>query len=74
MTTIMIPKKEYRELVETKLRYDYLRRIIEEDIFASPPIRDIREIIKSFGATEKYNQKFLKSLEKGLGRSSYFKK
>lgn len=73
MVTITIPKKEYQELLEKKLRYEYLRQIMSENIFASPPTRNIKEIIGAFKATRKYNQKFTKSLERGLGRSSYFK-
>ena len=73
MSTITISKKEYQELIEKKFRYDYLRQIIEEDIFSSPPTLDIKEILTAFKKTKKYNQKFLKSLEKGLNRSSYFK-
>ena len=72
MSTVTISKKEYQELIEKKLRYEYLREIIEEDIFSSPP-RDIKEILSAFKKTKKYNQKFLKNLEKGLNRSSYFK-
>lgn len=74
MSTITIPKKEYKELVEKKFRYEYLRQIMEEDIFASPPTRNIKEITAAFKKTGLYNQKFIKSLEKGLSRSAYFKK
>lgn len=70
--TITIPKREYQELLEKKFRYEYLRQIIEEDIFASPPTKNSEEVIKAFRQTKLYNQKFLKSLEKGLKRSSYF--
>jgi phage pi2 protein 07 len=72
MATITIPKKEYQELIEKKFRYEYLRQIIEEDIFSSPPTRSIKEVLKAFKGTKKYSQQFLKSLEKGLSRSSYF--
>lgn len=74
MNTITISKKEYQELIEKKLRYEYLHQIIEEDIFAPPPTKKIKEIIKAFGQTNLHSKKFLKSLEKGLGRSSYFRK
>ncbi|KPJ56347.1 hypothetical protein AMJ49_05080 [Parcubacteria bacterium DG_74_2] len=73
MATISIPKKQYNELVDKALRYEYLRQIMKENIFASPPVRDTKKIIKSFKETGKYNQKFLQSLEKGLKRSLYFK-
>jgi len=72
MATITISKKEYRELLEKKMRYEYLRFIIDGDIFASPPIRNKRKIIDSFRATKRYNRKFLSSLKRGLERSTHF--
>ncbi len=74
MSAITIPKKEYQRLVDKAFRYEYLRQIMEEDIFASPLIRDVEKIIKEFKKTNLYNEKFLKSLEYGLKNSSYFKK
>lgn len=73
MQTVTISKKEYEELIEKKLRYEYLHQIIEEDIFSPPPTKDAKEIIEAFQKTGLYNQKFIVSLEKGLKRSSYFK-
>jgi len=73
MATVTISKKEYQRLLERALRYEYLRQLLEEDIFAPPPTKNIKEIIKAFRATKRYNQKFLQSLAKGLKRSSYFK-
>lgn len=73
MVTITISKKEYKKLLEKAFRYEYLRQILEEDIFLSPPIKDTSQIIKEFRATKKYNKKFLAGLAKGLKRSSYFK-
>jgi hypothetical protein len=73
MQTVTISKKEYQELIEKKLRYEYLHQIIEEDIFSSPPTKDVKKIIKAFQETGLYNRKFIDSLEKGLKRSSYFK-
>ncbi len=73
MVTVTIPKKEYQRLAEKAMRYEYLRQILEEDIFVSPPTKNQKEIIKEFKKSGLYNQKFLKSLDKGLGRSSYFR-
>ena len=73
MNTVTIPKKEYKELVETRMRYDFLRSTIEDDIFSPPPTKNTNAIIKNFKATGKYSAKFLESLAKGLSRSSYFK-
>jgi len=73
MQTVTITKKEYEELIEKKLRYEYLHQIIENDIFSPPPTKDIKEVINAFKKTGIYNQKFIDSLEKGLKRSPYFK-
>lgn len=77
MDTITIPKKEYKKLVEERdslrMRYDYLRSTIQDDVFSPPPTKSARAVIKGFKATGKYNEKFLESLKKGLARSSYFK-
>lgn len=74
MATITIPKREYQRLIEKAFRYEYLRQIMEEDIFTLPPVRDVKRIIREFKKTNLYNEKFLKSLEQGLKRSSYFRK
>lgn len=73
MVTITVPKKEYQRLLDKAFRYEYLRQILEEDIFASPPTKNIKKIIQTFEKTKLYNQKFLERLEKGLKRSSYFR-
>ncbi|QQG44997.1 MAG: hypothetical protein HYW89_03255 [Candidatus Sungiibacteriota bacterium] len=73
MSVITIPKKEYRILLDAKLRYEYLRQVMEKDIFSPPPTKKITEVLGAFRATKKYNQKFLKSLGRGLRRSSYFR-
>lgn len=73
MQTVTITKKEYDELIEKKLRYEYLHQIIENDIFSQPPTRDIKKVINAFKKTGIYSQEFIDSLEKGLKRSSYFR-
>lgn len=71
MNTVTISKREYKDLVDARLRYEYLRQIVEGDLF-SPPPRSIKEILGAFRSTGRYNSKFLRSLERGLRRSSYF--
>ncbi len=73
MENIIISKKRYQELLDKALRYEYLRRIMEEDIFAPPPTKDIEKIIRAFEKTGIYSKEFLRSLKRGLRRSSYFK-
>jgi hypothetical protein len=74
MTTIVLPKKEYETLLDKALRYDFLRQTMASNVFQAPPTRNKKEIISAFKQTGLYNQAFLKSLKKGLSRSSYFKK
>lgn len=72
MGTVTIPKKEYKKLVEQRMRHRYVRSISLGDIFSPPLSRSIGEIISAFKDAGKYSVKFLKELEKGLRRSSYF--
>jgi hypothetical protein len=74
MSTITISKKTYKELLEKKLRYERMREVLEEDIFGPPPTRKAKEVVAAFRDIGKYNAGFLKSLERGLRQSSYFKK
>ena len=75
MDTITLPQKEYQKLLEKAFRYDYLTELVKdrENIFTSPPTRSVKEAIKSFRATKLYSPDFLRSLAKGLKRSSYFR-
>ena len=73
MITVTISKKEYQHLLDRTLRYEYLQSILQKNIFSPPPTRDARKVVKAFRATKKYNKNFLESLQRGLGRSSYFK-
>lgn len=73
MATITIPKKEYEELVEKRVKYEWLKEIIEGNTFSSPPTKNALEVMAAFKATKKYNSKFLKSLANGLKQSSYFR-
>lgn len=74
MATVTISKKEYQKLVEKALRYEYLRQGLQEDIFSPPPTQNSKTIVKNFRATGLYTEEFLRSLERALKRSSYFKK
>jgi hypothetical protein len=74
MVTITIPKKEYQKLLDKALRYEYLRQMMEKDLFSPPPTKNVGEIISAFKGAKKYNRQFIGALEKGLKRSPYFKK
>lgn len=39
---------------------------------ASPPVKDAKTVTTAFRKTGKYTERFMKGLEKGLRRSSYF--
>ena len=73
MVTVTIPKKEYEELVEKRVKYEWLKQIIEGNTFASPPIKNANEVLAAFKSTKKYSRAFLESLKVGLKRSSYFR-
>ena len=73
METITISKKEYKQLTEKAMRYDFLRIAMEKDLFASPP-KNSSKIINEFKKTGLYNQEFIESLENGMKRSKYFNK
>ena len=73
MDKVTVSKKEYQKLIDKALRYEYLRQILKEDFFSSPPTKDSKEVIKEFRDSGKYNKDFIKSLSIGLKRSSYFK-
>ena len=74
MQKVTISKEEYNTLLASKLKYEYLQQIIKDDLFSSPPTKDPDVVIAAFLETGKYSKAFLKGLEKGLKRSSHFKK
>lgn len=73
MNTVTISKKEYKKLVEQKMRYEYVRSVLRDDIFSPPPSRSVGEVIAAFKDAGKYSVRFLKGLEKGLRRSPHFR-
>ena len=73
MATVTIQKKEYQELIEKKMKYEYLRQVVEGDVFSAPVIKDRKEIIKAFKKSNLHNKSFIASLQKGLRRSAYFR-
>lgn len=72
INTITISKKKYENLVEKSHYYDFFRKALKENIFCPPQEKNVEEVIKAFKKTKKYSIDFIKSLEKGLKRSSYF--
>jgi len=74
MSTITISKAKYQELKNKAEAYERIARFIEGDLFSPPPSKSATKIMEKFKKTGRYNLQFLKSLEKGLARSSRFKK
>lgn len=70
--SITLTKREYDDLLDAKLRFEFLRHTLEDDVFSPPPTRDAQEVVSAFKATGKYSQPFLERLEQGLKRSSHF--
>ena len=73
MSTITISKMKYEALRRRASAYDKLIAVARDEVFSSPPTRDVNEIMRDFRATKKYSPAFLKSLKMGLLRSPYFK-
>lgn len=72
MNTVTISQNEYNDLLNAKIRFKYLRHLFEEDFMSPPSTKSIKDIIKAFKQTGKYNKEFINSIEKGLKRSTYF--
>lgn len=70
--TVSIPRNEYRELRQIARRFELLRRLVEFDTFAKPPVRNVNRVMREFRKTGRYSEPFLQSLERGLRESSYF--
>ena len=68
----MLTKREYEDLLDAKLRFEFLRHTLTDDIFSPPPTRNAGEVVSAFRAIGKYSEPFLERLEQGLARSSHF--
>ena len=73
-STITISKIEYQRLHRVAQKYELVRKVLSQDLFAAPATKNIKKIIKDFKARGRYNQKFLRSLSLGLKESDYFKR
>jgi len=65
MVTVTISKKEYQKLLKKAFLYEYLRQVLKEDIFSPPPAKDVKQVIRSFKTTNKYNKNFLAVWKEG---------
>lgn len=73
---VTITKEKYGELLEKAERFEFVQKIIfsMDPFFQKPPTRNIPTIMKEMKKVGKYSSAFLKSIENGLKKSSYFSK
>ncbi len=70
MTTVTLPKTEYKQLKQQAEAYRKFAARFFEAVLQDP----VGEVVEDFRNTNLYSKGFLKNLEKGLRRSSYAKK
>ena len=71
MSTVTITKTQYHALKERADAYVRIASAARNELFTSPPVRSVKATIRAFRKTGKYNEAFLKSLERGLRESSF---
>ena len=74
MVTITLPKIEYLNLKKRAEAFDRMVAGVNPDLFYVPVEKSRKKIISDFSKTKLYSKEFLKSLEEGLKRSSFFAK
>jgi len=74
MVTVTLPKIEYLNLKKRAEAFDKMIAGINPSFFFIPLEKSRKKIISEFSRTKLYNREFLKSLEKGLKRSTFFAK
>ena len=72
MVTITLPKIEYLDLKKRAEAFDKMVAGINPSFFFTPVEKSRKRIISDFSKTKLYSKEFLKDLEKGLKRSSFF--
>lgn len=74
MSTITLPKIEYLNLKKRAEAFDKMVAEINPNFFFVPVEKSRKKIISEFSKTKLYSKEFVKDLEKGLRRSSFFTK
>ncbi|KKR78440.1 MAG: hypothetical protein UU24_C0037G0012 [Candidatus Nomurabacteria bacterium GW2011_GWA2_40_9] len=74
MSTVTLPKIEYMSLKTRAEAFDKMVAHINPNFFFVPTEKSRKKIISEFSQTKLYNKKFLKSLNNGLERSTFFTK
>ena len=69
-----ITKEKYLELCEKAKRFEFIQKLAfdTDSLFQKPASRNVSTVIKEMKKTQKYNESFLKSIQNGLKKSSYF--
>ncbi len=74
MVTVTLLKVEYLNLKKRAEAFDKIISEINPGLLFVPAEKSRKKIISDFSKTKLYNKEFLKSLNKGLKRSSFFTK
>ncbi|MDO8581637.1 MAG: hypothetical protein Q7S16_02065 [bacterium] len=74
MRTIEIPVREYTLLKKKAHAFETILYFVRmrPEFFEIPPVRSRKKIMSAFRETGKYSSDFLRSLQKGLQRSTFF--
>ena len=73
-SNVTLTKVEFNDLKSRAEAYDQILSLVQKEIAVTPPERSVKKIITEFKKVDQYSKDFLKSLEHGLKRSSYFTK
>ena len=74
MATVTLRKIEYINLKKRAEAFDKIIAGVNPSFFFVPTEKSRKKIISEFSRTKLYNKDFLRSLGKGLKRSSFFTK
>jgi hypothetical protein len=74
MAMVTLRKTEYLNLRERAEAFDRMVAVVNPSFFFAPQEKSRKKIISEFSKTKLYNKEFLKDLERGLKRSSFFTK
>lgn len=72
MNTVTITKTQYEALKKRANAYERIISAARSELFVPPPTRNARATMNALRKTGKYNESFLKSLERGLRESTFF--
>ena len=74
MVTVTMPKVEYISLKKKAESFDSMIAGINPSLLFVPLEKSRKKIISEFSKTKLYSKEFIKDIEKGMKRSSFFTK